>query len=78
MNRFQEHHDRILKMNDLGKQVMKHRYLYYVKAMPVMSDWEYDKLETKAKEDPENSYLEDYPGSDIEESYPEEIKNLRV
>lgn len=49
--------------------LMAHRYLYYVKVTPVLSDREYDSLE------------EDYPdelppGSDMESSYTDLQKHL--
>lgn len=55
---------------------MAHRYLYYVKNTPVISDFEYDMLEKVAldvisKDHPLNS-----SGSDLEESYSDEIKQI--
>lgn len=35
-------------MSPLEEQVMAHRYLYYVKAKPVLSDHAYDMLEREA------------------------------
>ncbi len=31
----------------LGKEVLKHKYLYYVKSEPTITDYEYDMLELK-------------------------------
>lgn len=31
----------------LGKELLKHKYLYYVKAAPIISDYDYDMLEIK-------------------------------
>ena len=31
----------------LGKELLKHKYLYYVKASPTISDYDYDMLELK-------------------------------
>jgi len=56
------------------KIVMAHRYLYYVKCTPVISDYEYDKLEAEAIA--EGSELLKTPGSDLETSYTNEIKQL--
>lgn len=31
----------------LGKELLKHKYLYYIKAKPILSDYDYDALEHK-------------------------------
>lgn len=31
----------------IGRELLKHKYLYYIKASPIISDYEYDKLEVK-------------------------------
>lgn len=36
--------------HDLGTRVMAHRYLYYVLADPVLTDFAYDALERLARE----------------------------
>lgn len=55
---------------------MAHRYLYYVKGTPAISDFEYDNLEKEAlKTVPENSPLRN-PGSDLESSYSNEQQQL--
>ncbi len=66
-----------LDMNqiDAENEILYHRYLYYVKCDPILSDYEYDRLEKK--------YLDKYPESDIlksvssdrEEDYPKHIRN---
>ena len=33
----------------LQRELLKHKYLYYVKSAPVISDYEYDMLEVKSK-----------------------------
>lgn len=62
--------------NDLEKMAMAHRYLYYVKNTPVISDREYDLLELGALE----KCSEDSPlrsaGSDMESSYSDEVKKM--
>lgn len=35
---------------ELQKELMKHRYLYYVKDNPVISDYDYDMMECKSFE----------------------------
>lgn len=56
--------------------VMAHRYLYYVRGMPVLPDPDYDKLEQSArKELPETSPVHGV-GSDSESSYTEAQRSL--
>lgn len=31
----------------LGKEILKHKYLYYIKCRPIISDYDYDMLERK-------------------------------
>ena len=38
-----------MNQNNLELDVMAHRYLYYVLAEPVLSDYEYDVVERKAR-----------------------------
>lgn len=48
---------------------MAHRYLYYVKSRPVISDYDYDQLEKRARAElPESSPVHGF-GSDMEDSY---------
>jgi NAD-dependent DNA ligase len=62
--------------DDLESLVMAHRYLYYVKSSPVISDYEFDKLESKArKELPESSPVHGF-GGDTEDGYTAEHKAL--
>lgn len=62
-----------IKLEDL---VMAHRYLYYVKANPVLSDYEYDQLESFAMFQLKNSASIQATGSDFEGSYTKEQKLL--
>lgn len=74
LDTIEDHQKEIAKMNDFGKNVMMHRYLYYVLGQPVISDWEYDKLEDEASKQPENDYLNHAVGSDTRELYSREIR----
>ncbi len=57
---------------ELETEVMAHRYLYYVEATPVISDYEYDQLESKARMVcPRDSPINE-PGSDLTSSYTED------
>lgn len=57
----------------LENTILAHRYLYYVKSTPVISDYEYDILEKEAiKEIPDLNTI----SSDLESSYSEEVKNI--
>jgi NAD-dependent DNA ligase len=53
---------------------MVHRYLYYVKNNPIISDQEYDQLERKAVETADENHPIHRCGSDMEKSYSDEIK----
>ena len=53
--------------------ILKHRYLYYVKNNPIVSDYEYDLMEAAALLLlPKDSIIQT-AGSDLEESYPDYI-----
>lgn len=63
-------------MLEIEKTVLAHRYLYYCLSKPVISDYEYDKLEKEAlKVVAEDSVIREC-GSDLEDSYSDEVKNL--
>lgn len=60
-------------LSPLELEVLAHRYLYYVKNSPVISDYEYDHLEAHAKrEAPEDSIIH-LAGSDLEDDYSDEV-----
>lgn len=68
--------------NQLEKLVLAHRYLYYVLDDPIISDFEYDKLEREARASlPEDSPIQDV-GSSLRSSYSEDIikyaENLKI
>ena len=57
---------------ELEMQVMAHRYLYYVAATPVLTDYEYDVVERKARSVcPPNSPVHGV-GSSLPSSYSKE------
>ncbi len=72
-------------MRNFEKEVLAHRYLYYVEANPVVSDFEYDLLEREAREAlPESSAVHKVGSSnpwdyneDIK-AYAEELKEMYV
>lgn len=65
-------------MNTLEQLLMAHRYLYYVVAMPVISDSDYDKLESFACQHlPKGSPMHE-PGSDLASSYSPHIRLLAM
>ena len=61
----------------LEHECLIHRYLYYVLGKPILSDYEYDRLEEQAIEALEDANVEEspmyYPGSSLEESYSKDI-----
>lgn len=64
----------------LEDSILAHRYLYYVKNNPILTDIQYDKMEHEAKEFdgiPKSSDLYK-PGSDKEESYPPHVRALAM
>lgn len=65
-------------MTDIEKIVLAHRYLYYVEAQPVISDYEYDVLERKAREIAEPSSKVRQVGSSLPSDYPEEVKRYAL
>lgn len=63
-------------LQTLERLVLAHRYLYYVKATPILSDYDYDMLERRAEKVlPETSPVHDV-GSDSPGSYSAEVKAL--
>ncbi len=52
---------------------LAHRYLYYVLARPVISDYEYDMLERSL---PEDSVVWQSVGADCANAYPQEAIEL--
>lgn len=57
----------------LEHEVLVHRYLYYIEAQPIISDFEYDILEREAREVlPESSPVQGV-GSSLPWSYPEDV-----
>jgi NAD-dependent DNA ligase len=57
-------------LDPLEIQVLAHRYLYYVLTRPVLSDYDYDLLERRAKRAlPETSSVHSV-GSERPEDYP--------
>lgn len=65
-------------MNSLEDLVLAHRFLYYVKCKPILSDREYDELEKEACVDlPPDSIVHE-PGSDCTSDYSDRIVRLAL
>ena len=63
-------------MNALEKEVLAHRYRYYVLDDPTVSDFVYDQLEREARAVlPESSPVHGI-GSSLRSSYPQEIIDM--
>ena len=57
---------------------MAHRYLYYVRNNPVISDFEYDMLEKEAVKDIPKDHPLNKAGSDMESSYSTLHKSMSI
>jgi hypothetical protein len=61
-------------------QCLVHRLLYYVYGAPIISDYDYDMLERQALHDLDllavAGHALELPGSDLEASYPEPLRQL--
>ena len=44
----QDGSDLVVELEYLQRTLLKHKYLYYVKSAPIISDYEYDMLEEKS------------------------------
>ena len=55
---------------------LAHRYLYYVKCSPILSDYRYDLLESEALKAISQDSLLNKPGSDNPKDYPQEAIEL--
>jgi NAD-dependent DNA ligase len=57
----------------LEREVLVHRYLYYVEAAPILSDFVYDQIEREARAVlPEDNVVHKV-GSCLPSSYPQDI-----
>lgn len=54
-------------------EVLAHRYLYYVLARPVLSDYDYDRLEARAKRELPGDSPVHTVGSDCASDYPADV-----
>lgn len=66
----------VQRLKSIELLCMAHRYLYYVKCRPVISDHDYDTLEREALEFVGQESLIRQPGSDNEKDYPEDAIEL--
>lgn len=58
---------------ELEREILAHRYRYYVLVSPCISDWEYDNLERRGVRRLPWTSLVHQVGSDRAESYPRYI-----
>lgn len=63
-------------MKSIERLTLAHRYLYYVKNQPILSDRAYDLLEKEALLAVSHDSPLQKPGSDKEDDYPPQIRNL--
>ncbi len=63
-------------MKSIELLCLAHRYLYYVKNAPAISDYRYDLLESEALKAISHDSLLNKPGSDRAEDYPKEAIEL--
>ena len=52
------------------------RFHYYCKSAPLIADNVYDRLEAKAREEAQEGHPILRPGCDVEDFYPEHVKNV--
>lgn len=68
-----EMNEACMELDGLEHEVLVHRYLYYVEAQPILSDFSYDQLEREARAVlPETSPVHGV-GSSLPSSYPESV-----
>ncbi len=67
---------RLSIMKSIELLCLAHRYLYYVKMNPVISDQKYDLIEKEALKSVSRDSLLHKPGSDLEQDYPKEAIEL--
>lgn len=60
-------------MHPLVREVLAHRYLYYVLSQPVITDYDYDMLERRARQELPTEETLFTVGSSRPEDYPEEV-----
>ena len=60
----------------LPDKCLVYRYLYYVKNISKISDQQYDGMEREAVESASPDHPIHSPGSDLEDSYPDYIKEI--
>jgi hypothetical protein len=65
-----------LDMKSIELLCLAHRYLYYVKCEPILSDYRYDLLESEALKAVSYDSLLNKPGSDNPKDYPPEAIQL--
>lgn len=63
-------------MKSIEKLILAHRYLYYVKNKPVISDRDYDLMEQEARRTVMHDSPVNKPGSDREQDYPKSVIEL--
>ena len=68
--------DNLENIEDKKKEILVHRYLYYVLNEPIISDYEYDTLEKNYLKNNSNDADITKPGSSLSSSYSQEIINL--
>lgn len=71
MARTEDNLVRLSIMKSIEKLCLAHRYLYYVKNAPVISDYRYDMLESEALKAISFDSLLNKPGSDNPKDYPQ-------
>ena len=61
-------------MPEIEIKCLAYRYLYYVKGVSLISDYNYDLLEKEALNNVSIDSMLNQPGSDLETSYSDEVK----
>ena len=62
-----------MNRHKLEHEVLVHRYLYYVEANPIVSDYEYDQIEREARSILPEDNIVHKVGSSLPSSYPKDV-----
>lgn len=62
-----------MTLQQAEEEILYHRYLYYVKGRPVLTDYDYDMMERAYLKEFPDSVVINTPGSDSISTYPKHL-----